>query len=452
MEPAPIRYTNIRGGWVAYLTVGDGSKDIVYVPGFLSSIDAFWESPALVRFFSHLSSCGRLIMLDRRGSGLSDRLPADASIVEEWAYDPIGVMDVVGSKSATLVAFDTGTPMALYAAATFPDRVESLILMEPYAVAPAKALADEVFDALLDTIVDTWGDGTTMRMVNPTMPARFNEGFPGSMLGKLERSSLTKGEVGPGFRAIKEVDVSHVLDNVTQPVLMCSSLEDTFIRWKDVRRLAERLNADLVAIDGPNYHGWLMEPDIVLPAIDRFLGGSGAHAPADRMLATVLFSDIVASTERAAAHGDHRWRSSLEAHDRIVSSCVEQEDGRIVKHTGDGVLATFDGPAKAIRATLQIREALGAAGIEVYQGLHTGEVDRRGDDISGLAVHIAARVGALAQPGEVLVTRTVKDLVVGSNLRFEERGAHELKGVPDRWQLYRVIQGSADRLAHQSGS
>jgi class 3 adenylate cyclase len=435
--PPPVQFTKIRDGWVAYQVLGDGPRDIVYIPGFIGNLDWFWESPQSVRLFTHISTYGRVVLVDRRGCGLSDRLPPGSSLVEEWAYDALGVMDAVGSKSATMVAFDTGTPMALFTAAAFPDRVDGLILLTAYARSPMVDLPEETQRALKELVESNWGSGLLMKMINPEM----TDGYEGddSIVARLERSSLHRGEVGNNLEAIGSMDVRSLLASVQAPTLIFHSTRDGFFRFAYGQAVADAVpNARLVPIDSRDTHAWGNHPEIVLPEIDEFLGGEHRASAADRSLATVLFSDIASSTERLVSEGDRAWRSMLDTHDSIVRSIVQAHEGRYVKGTGDGCVATFDGPAKAIHATLKIRETLRTLGIELYQGLHTGEIERRGTDISGLAVHIASRVADAAGPGEVLVSSTVKDLVAGSGITFGDRGVHQLKGVPEEWRLFSV--------------
>ncbi len=447
MEPGPIQYTLVRDGWVAYQVTGDGPRDLVWIGGFMGSLDVLWENPRTTSFFTHLSTYGRLIMLDHRGCGLSDRLATDASRTEEWVYDTIGVMDAVGSERATLVASDTGTPTALLTAATLPDRVDALLLMQPYAVHPVQLVPADIRDRVQEQTIElfesSWGDGTTIRSVNPDLSPEVAEGFAGSFLGKLERASFQKGEVRANLQAVTAVDVRDALASVRARTLIFHATRNAMVPMGSGREVATSIpGAQLVEIDSPNLHAFLLHPDVVFPEIDRFFGDEHELSRTDRVLTTILFSDIVESTQRAVAEGDRRWRSTLDTHDRIVSTSVSAHNGHVVRSTGDGVLATFDSPARAIRATLQIRDALGALGIQVRQGLHTGEIERRGDDVSGLTVHIAARVGALANSDEILITRTVKDLAAGSGQEFVERGEHALKGVPDRWPLYAVVDES----------
>lgn len=423
---------------MAYQVLGDGQRDFVYVPGFVGNLDLFWQNPYVVRFLTHVASYGRLIFLDRRGCGLSDRLPEGTSILEEWTYDAIGVMDAVGSKHATLIAFNSGTPMALFTAASFPERVDALILLEALQKATLFDVPPDARAAILDRLEANWGDGSLLMSVDPDRSEELDR-FARTFAPKFERASMGRGEVRAALEALSEVDVREAVQSVRAPALIVHSAFDAFLPFEQAVDLAERLpRARLVRLENRNMHGWIDNLDVVLPEIDEFLGGDHAPADTNRMLATVLFSDIVGSTERAPAEGDRRWRSMLETHDAVVRTTVESHQGRFIKNTGDGALATFDGPAKAIKATLMIRDALSGLGIEVYQGLHTGEIDKRGEDISGLAVHIAARVAALAKPGQVLVSRTVKDLVAGSGIEFVDNGVHSLKGVPDEWQIYAV--------------
>jgi class 3 adenylate cyclase len=373
-----------------------------------------------------------------RGVGLSDRVVEDAVAPEDWMEDVRAVMDSAGSKEATLVAHGHGTQMALMSAATHPDRVASLVLINGFArfsrandypggIPPAAA------DTLLEGIVQTWGTGVTAAYLGPSVASD-----PGvqEWYGRVERFAATPGTALAKMRAILSLDVRRVLPLVRAPTLVVQNRDDAFVRAAHGRYLAEHLpNARLLERDSAD-HWPLPDPDL-LGAIEEFVTGSRRQElETERFLTTVLFVDVAGSTERVSAIGDHRWRELLDSFDETVKRTLLTHRGELVNRAGDGVLATFDGPARAIRCAGDIRDTVRRAGLEVRCGLHTGEVTRRNEDVAGIAVHIGARVSAAALPGEVLVTRTVRDLVAGSGIAFDDRGEYSLKGVPESWALY----------------
>jgi len=403
-----------------------------------SHLEAVWEQPFVQEFITSLNRYARVLWFDMRGVGLSDRVVEDAVAPEDWMEDVRAVMDSAGSKEATLVAHGHGTQMALMSAATHPDRVASLVLINGFArfsrandypggIPPAAA------DTPLEGIVQTWGTGVTAAYLGPSVASD-----PGvqEWYGRVERFAATPGTALAKMRAILSLDVRRVLPLVRAPTLVVQNRDDAFVRAAHGRYLAEHLpNARLLERDSAD-HWPLPDPDL-LGAIEEFVTGSRRQElETERFLTTVLFVDVAGSTERVSAIGDHRWRELLDSFDETVKRTLLTHRGELVNRAGDGVLATFDGPARAIRCAGDIRDTVRRAGLEVRCGLHTGEVTRRNEDVAGIAVHIGARVSAAALPGEVLVTRTVRDLVAGSGIAFDDRGEYSLKGVPESWALY----------------
>ena len=437
--PAPrTLYAKSGDVHLAYQAIGEGKRDIVLVLDWASHLEAVWEQPFVQEFITSLNRYARVLWFDMRGVGLSDRVVEDAVAPEDWMEDVRAVMDSAGSKEATLVAHGHGTQMALMSAATHPDRVASLVLINGFArfsrandypggIPPAAA------DTLLEGIVQTWGTGVTAAYLGPSVASD-----PGvqEWYGRVERFAATPGTALAKMRAILSLDVRRVLPLVRAPTLVVQNRDDAFVRSAHGRYLAEHLpNARLLERDSAD-HWPLPDPDL-LGAIEEFVTGSRRQElETERFLTTVLFVDVAGSTERVSAIGDHRWRELLDSFDETVKRTLLTHRGELVNRAGDGVLATFDGPARAIRCAGDIRDTVRRAGLEVRCGLHTGEVTRRNEDVAGIAVHIGARVSAAALPGEVLVTRTVRDLVAGSGIAFDDRGEYSLKGVPESWALY----------------
>jgi len=437
--PAPrTLYAKSGDVHLAYQAIGEGKRDIVLVLDWASHLEAVWEQPFVQEFITSLNRYARVLWFDMRGVGLSDRVVEDAVAPEDWMEDVRAVMDSAGSKEATLVAHGHGTQMALMSAATHPDRVASLVLINGFArfsrandypggIPPAAA------DTLLEGIVQTWGTGATAAYLGPSVASD-----PGvqEWYGRVERFAATPGTALAKMRAILSLDVRRVLPLVRAPTLVVQNRDDVFVRAAHGRYLAEHLpNARLLERDSAD-HWPLPDPDL-LGAIEEFVTGSRRQElETERFLTTVLFVDVAGSTERVSAIGDHRWRELLDSFDETVKRTLLTHRGELVNRAGDGVLATFDGPARAIRCAGDIRDTVRRAGLEVRCGLHTGEVTRRNEDVAGIAVHIGARVSAAALPGEVLVTRTVRDLVAGSGIAFDDRGEYSLKGVPESWALY----------------
>ena len=448
MKPGPTRYARSGDHHIAYSVTGDGPMDVLFVPTWIFQIEHVWDHPDVARFFGRLARMSRLIMFDRRGAGLSDAAPVPPTL-EEQMDDVRAVMDAAGSERATLFAQLEGGPMAMLFAATHPDRVTSLVLYAAW----ARTLRSEDIPwantaegraAMLDSFLEHWGEGLRLGVQAPSMA---RQGSYQEWYGKLERLSGGPGDARKAMEAMNRTDVRDILPSIRVPTLIMHRRGDTMIDPRHSEYLAQRIpEAKLVMLEGDENFIGAGDGEAILAESEEFITGTRPQRAADRVLATVMFTDIVDSTRRAAELGDSRWRELLERHDELVRRHLGRHRGREVKTTGDGFLATFDGPARAIRCATEISEAVRDLGIEIRAGLHTGECEVRGDDVAGMAVHIGARVGAAAQAGEVLVSSTVKDLVVGSGIEFDERGTQELKGVPGEWRLF-AAKGEQQRMA-----
>jgi class 3 adenylate cyclase len=432
------RYTRSGDLHIAYQVVGEGTLDLVYVPTWISQVEHYWEEPTIARYFNRLASFSRLIMFDRRGSGLSDPVPG-APTLEEQMDDVVAVMDAAGSEQAAVFAQFEGGAMAALFAATHPERTTALVL---YEAMPRMSWAPDYEWALRrdqrQAAVDRdWGDGSRILVLAPSLATneRARQWF-----ARLERLAASPGTAAKLMRMNAEVDVRAVLPTIRVPTLVLHRAGDQAIDIRHSRYLAEHIpGARYVELPGREALSFGPASDDLLDEIEEFLTGARQVHESERVLATVMFSDIVGSTTRAAELGDRRWRELLRSVEGAVARELASFRGRAVKMLGDGFLATFDGPARAIRCATAIREIFGSQyGLEIRSGLHTGEIEVIGDDVGGIAVHIGARVGASARPGEVLVSGTVKDLVVGSGIAFEDRGEHELRGVPGQWRLWAV--------------
>jgi class 3 adenylate cyclase len=426
---------------VAYQTVGEGDLDLVLVEGYMSHLDLEWENPAAARYLQALASFSRLIRFDKRGTGLSDR-SVGAPTLEERMDDVRAVMDAAGSERAALLGVSEGAPMCVLFAATYPERTQALVLYGGMARAteapdypwatPARAL-DEAASELIMPLMYTGED------IEIWAPSLAGDAAMIEWLGRYRRGGVSPDGIQALVRMFMEVDVRHVLPALRVPTLVLHRHGDRVVNRRAAQWMAEQIrDARFVDLPGQDHLPWAGDSDAVIEEVREFLTGARVPAEPDRVLATVMFTDVVRSTERAAAMGDRRWRDALDAHDAAIRRQLSAFRGREVKTTGDGFLATFDGPARAIRCASAIVAAAAELEMEVRVGLHTGEIEIRGDDIGGVAVHIGQRVSALAQPSEILVSSTVKDLVAGSGIEFETRGEHELKGVPDRWRLFAV--------------
>jgi class 3 adenylate cyclase len=437
---ARTQYVRSGDADIAYQVLGSGPRDIVFVLDWGSHLEALAEQPFISEFLAALARFARVLWFDMRGIGMSGPVTGGSS-VEGWMDDLRAVMDVAGSKCATLVAHGHGTQMAVMAAATHPERVASLVLLNGYArFARAddypEGLPEHLHERYLDAIETQWGSGVHAAGLGPSVVHR-----PGVVewWARVERYGATPRVARTQLETILALDVRNVLPLVEVPTLVIHNRDNVFVRAGHGRYLAEQIpSARLLERDSAD-HWPVVEPDLV-GAIEEFVTGSRTQiGDADRVLATVLFVDVVGSTEYAAELGDRTWRLALERFEQAVETSLGAFEGRLEDTAGDGALATFDGPARAIRCALHIRDDVRRGGLEVRCGVHAGEVTRRPEGVAGIAVHIGARVSALAEPGEVMVTRTVRDLVAGSGISFEERGEHELKGIPDRWALYAAM-------------
>ena len=438
---APTRYADSDGVSIAYQVHGEGELDLVLVPGFVSHVELLWEEPRVARFLRRLGSFARLIVFDKRGQGLSDR-PVAPPTLEDSMGDLRAVLEAAESKAAAILGVSEGGPMSTLFAATYPEHVSSLVLYGTYArmvQAPDFPLGmpEEVLDRWGKMMVREWGGAAGAGVWAPSASgdAEFERWW-----GRLLRQGTSRAGAIALMDLYREIDIRPVLQSIDVPTLVLHRADDRIVFVRQGRYLAREIpGARYVELEGTDHLAWAGDQDTLLDEVEEFLVGSRrAHEP-ERALATVLFTDIVGSTERAAELGDREWRDLLERHDAAVRRQLGVHRGREVKTMGDGFLATFDGPARAIRCAQAIGGAVRELGLELRAGIHTGEVELIGDDVGGIAVSIGARIGALAGPDEVLVSSTVRELVVGSGLEFAERGGHTLKGAPGEWRLFAVL-------------
>ena len=441
------RYARSGDLRIAYQVVGDGPLDVLLVTGFVSHLDLAWETPPFSEIYPHLASFGRLIVFDKRGVGLSDR-GATVPTLEERMDDVRAVLDAAGSERAALIGISEGGPMSLLFAATYPERVAALVLWASFARVSAApdyptGVPPEVFARTYERIDRYWGSGRTIRAVivqdAPDDPALLQ------IWGRYERSAASPTTAIACLQFGAASDVRHVLPAISAPTLVVHRTDDPLVPVAHGRYLASRIpHAVLHEVPGATHLSATGADRVILETIEEFLLGSRAPQPIDRVLKTVVFTDIVDSTARAAALGDRRWRELLDAHDALVRREVARGRGELVKLTGDGMFAVFDGPARAIRCAERIVEQAGSLGLALRAGLHSGECELRGADFAGIAVHIGARIAERAGPGEILVTGTVADLVVGSGIRFRECGVQLLKGAGE-WRVLAVGGGGGGR-------
>jgi class 3 adenylate cyclase len=425
---------------IAYQVHGEGPFDLVLVPPFMSNIEIMWDHPGWARLLGRLASFARLIVFDRRGNGMSDGI-AGMEPLEEQIDDVRAVMAAAGSEQPVLISLNEGCALTLLFAASHPELVRALVLFTPLArmvQGPGYewALTVEERAANVKRVEQYWGSSAPE---NPWTVFSGHSERQRENMARYQRLAMSPSAAAKSLAMAGEVDVRHVLPSIQCPTLVLRGAEDEFIDVRHSHYVAEHVpGARYVEIPGVD-QVWVSEDEGAGDEIERFLTGTTRQAVSERVLATVLFTDIVGSTERAARLGDGAWRALLERHDALILEQVERHRGRVVKSLGDGGLAMFDGPSRAISSAVAIRDGVRDLGVEVRAGLHTGECEMLGDeDLGGLAVHIGARVSALAGPGEVLVSSTVRDLVVGSGVALAERGEHELKGVPGSWRLFAV--------------
>ena len=439
MTPPETRYAKSGDVHIAYQVVGEGPLDTIFVPGFVSTVELAWELPGPARLFSRLAAFSRLIRFDKRGTGLSDRHVGVAHL-EERMDDVRAVMDAAGSERAALFGVSEGGAMSMLFAATYPERTRALALYGTYARHPT--LTPDSLPHHIELIERVWGSGEyTMRYMMPTKTS--DENLRRTM-ARWERQSASPAAAIACIRMSGEVDARDILPTIRVPTLVLHRTGDARITIEAGRYIADHIpGAKFVELPGADHAPW-NEPDMVdriADEIEEFLTGSHTEAEVDRVLATVLFTDIVDSTKRAVELGDRQWRALLDRHDETVRQQIGRFRGHEVKSLGDGFLATFDGPARAVRCAAAIAGSVQPLGLAVRSGLHTGEIELNRDDIGGIAVHTAARVVAMAGPSEILVSSTVRDLVAGSGLRFEDRGLHALRGLPEKVRLYTVVDG-----------
>ena len=447
MSAPETHYAKSGDVHIAYQVIGDGPIDLVYVPGFISHLEIYWEEPLIAAFFNRLAGFARVIVFDKRGSGMSDRVPADQIPTLEVRMDDVGaVMDAAGSARAALMGTSEGGPMCALFAATYPERVTGLVLNATY----PRAIRDATFpegwmspeEALTDAeeMQRTWAEGAFDHI-----PDWMFDDLAPEELERLDRwwARFCKMSVSPGAavaiaRMGKEIDIRHILPAIRVPTLAIVRSGDENL--PATRYMAEHIpGARFVELPGSAHAPYFGAQEPLVAEIEEFLTGVRPAPADDRVLATVLFTDIVGSTGLAERLGDRAWVELLEAHNAKVRRELERFRGREVDTAGDGFLATFDGPARAVRCACAIRDAVREMGVEIRAGLHTGECELIEDKVRGIAVHTGARVAGEAAPGEVLASSTVKDLVAGSGLVFEDRGMHSLKGVPHEWHLFAVV-------------
>jgi class 3 adenylate cyclase/alpha-beta hydrolase superfamily lysophospholipase len=433
------RYAKADDGvHIAYQVFGAGPIDLVVIPGFISHLDLVWEDPELAAAFTRLGSFARVIAFDKRGTGMSDRTERLPDM-DRRMLDIGAVMDAVRCEQAALFGISEGGPMAILFAASHPERVRALILLNTFACLAARpdhtiGVPRETLDQFVEYMEPRWGTGVGLRAWAPSVaddPARRD------LFARLQRVAASPGSAMVLLSSLVDVDARAALPLVHAPTLVMHRTEDRMVPLVLGRHMAEDIaDARFIELGGTDHFWWTEGTDRILDETQEFLTGTRPVTEPNRILATVLFTDIVDSTRQAAQLGDKAWKTLLDQHDALAVRQVTRYGGRVVKTTGDGVLATFDGPARSVRCAQAISDGVRGLGIEVRAGVHTGEVELRGDDVSGLGVNIASRIESLAGPSEVLVSRTVTDLVTGSGLEFTDRGPHDLKGVPGSWHLF----------------
>jgi class 3 adenylate cyclase len=439
------QYARKGDAHIAYQIVGEGNTlDIVLVSTWFSHVEARWDLPGYAHYLRRLSSFSRLISFDKYGIGLSDPIPSkELPPLEDWMDDVSAVMDAVDLERAAIIGAGEASPMAELFAATYPERTSALVLLNATArisAAPGYEVGapPEVRERLVSMAEQTWGRGDVIAAINPSLAG---DAVALEAWGRFLRLSASPATAAAVMRMLFELDVRDVLPAINVPTLAVHRQDNPIVTVDQGRYVAAQIKgAKFVTVPGADYGLAVGDVDVLIDEVEEFLTGSRPAHATDRVLATVLFTDIVESTSQAVKLGDARWRELLERHDELAETEVVRFGGAIADFTGDGLLASFDGPARAVRCAFALRDRLRMLGLEMRAGLHTGEVERRSEGIAGIGVHIAARVLALAGAGEVLVSRTVRDLVTGSGLTFVERGTHALKGVPDRWEILEAIE------------
>jgi pimeloyl-ACP methyl ester carboxylesterase len=438
--PPETRYAKSGDVNIAYQVVGEGPLDLVYVPGWISNVELMWDEPAHAHVLERLASFSRLILFDKRGTGLSDPVPVDRLPTLEARMDDVrAVLDAADSERTAVFGFSEGGLMSVCFAATYPERTTALVLYGvfakriwspdyPWAPTP-EARAREIED-----LERNWATGMDLDQLAPSEDEAFKQ-----RLATYFRRSASPGAAVALMRMNTQIDVRDVLPTIRTPTLVLHRVDDRDAKIEEGRWIADHIpGARLAELEGDAHTLWGGDTDAIVDEIEEFLTGVRPHRQADRVLATVLFTDIVGSTKRATELGDSGWRELLAAHHAQVRKQLDRFRGQEIDTAGDGFFATFDGPARAVQCATAVRDAVRSLGLEIRAGVHTGEVQLADGRVTGIAVHLGARVAGLAGSGEVLVSSTVKDLVAGSGIAFEERGTHVLKGVPGEWHLYAV--------------
>lgn len=440
MRPRTHYAKNKEGQSVAYQIIGDSPPDIVFIPDWVTNLEIMWEEPTLARFLDRLASFGRLICFDKRGTGVSDPVPLGAVPTwEEWMDDVGTVLDAVDSERAAVFGHGDGGQMALLFAATYPTRTSALVLADTYARrrrAPdyPSGMPPQVAEQILELILTTWGTGEIAVHGAPSLAT--NPSFV-EWRGRYERLSMSPGQFKSLYPLTYELDFRPVLETIRVPTLVLHRADNRYVHSGNGRFLADHIEgAEFLELPGEDFFFHAGDSEALLGPVQEFLTGTKEIPVEDRVLATVLFTDIEGATEHMARLGDRAWADLIARHHATVREELARFRGREIDTAGDGFFATFDGPARGVRCGLAIRDAVKSLGLEIRAGLHTGECELIGEKVGGIAVHIGARVMSAANAGDVLVSRTVKDLVAGSGLEFRDRGVHELKGVEGEWELF----------------
>ncbi|KIC34619.1 adenylate/guanylate cyclase domain-containing protein [Leisingera sp. ANG-S5] len=421
---------------IAYQTFGSGPRNLVFVPGFISQIETYWDEPGFARWLERIGHFTRVAVFDKRGTGLSDRGVATPDM-DKRMDDIRAVMDAAGFDTASVMGISEGGSLAAVFAAYHARRCEHLVLYGAFASFTSWFPTQEALQELFDYAESAWGTGTSLPLFCPSTAGDLQVQ---DWWGKYERTGASPRDVIEIMKVNSQIDITAILPAIKAPALVLHKTEDALIDIEGGRTLAAGIpNARLIELSGTDHFPFIgPEAGQIVAEIEEFVTGSKADPVVDRVLAAIVFTDIAGSTARAEAMGDSAWRSLKDAHDARVRQELQQYDGREIKSLGDGFLATFDGPGRAIQCAGAIRDAISRLGLDIRVAVHTGEVEVTEDDVRGLAVHIASRIADLAQPGDIVVSRTVKDLVAGSGFCFESLGSHELKGLPDRWQVYKT--------------
>ena len=438
-----VRYAKNGDVHIAYRVhdgPADGALDLLFIPVWTSNLDLYDTWEPIAQSLQELTRFARVIVVDRRGSGLSDRTHGIATL-EEGVEDMLAVLDDAASERAAVIGLNESGSLCAMLAATQPDRISGLILYGSYAATVRQddypwAPTEEERDEQIAVMIDLWGSEEFAFVLNPTTndDPKFRE-----WAARWQRNSVTRDALPAAYDVLARTDVRHVLPLIRVPTLVLHRRDDPVVSVENGRYLAEKIpNARYVELEGENHIPFLGDWQSVVDEVQEFLTGSRAEREPDRVLAAILFTDIVGSTQKAAQLGDRRWKELLNEHDALVAKELARDGGRLVKSVGDGVLATFDGPARAIRCACRIRDRVRDLGLETRSGLHVGEIELRGDDVGGIAVHIGARVAERAQVGELLVSGSVPPLIAGSGIEFTELEETEFKGIEGTWRLYRV--------------